>query len=88
MNETASARLRADTKSLQVLTTSGAEFTRVARAGSRTVGLRNSCNHGKKHCYTEGPTSDPLQDHVGILPKPSYRLWSAIEISALGSLRI
>jgi hypothetical protein len=52
LNEAAPARLHTGTKSLQVLTTSGTEFA-AARAESWTVGLRNSRNRRKKHCYAE-----------------------------------
>jgi hypothetical protein len=45
--------LHAGTKSLQVLTTSRAQFAAATAAGSRTVGLRNSRKRSKKHCHAE-----------------------------------
>jgi hypothetical protein len=60
LNEAAPARLHAGTKSLQVLTTSRAQFAAATVAGSRTVGLRNSRKRSKKHCHAEWPTDDSV----------------------------
>jgi hypothetical protein len=60
LNEAAAARLHAGAKSLQVLTTSRAQFAAATVAGSRTVGLRNSRKRSKKHCHAEWPTNDSV----------------------------
>src|SRR5271170_7525322 len=60
LNEAAPARLHGGAKSLQVLTTSRAEFVAAAYAESRTVGLRDSGERSKRHYYDcdQRPTSD------------------------------
>jgi hypothetical protein len=64
LNETATARLHAAAKSLQVLTTSRAKFAAVAGSTNRIVGLRNSRKHSKEHRYAERRTNDSVYRHL------------------------